>query len=70
MGVSFKKLQILFHSLAIALGSTLEVGVGPAVEGLILFEKSVASWESDITEWLESSPIALTGVSELKKNEK
>ena len=44
--------------------STLAVGVEPAVEWLVLFEKYVPSWESDNTEWLESSPMALTEVSE------
>ena len=48
------------------LGSTLARAVGPDEEGLILFVKSVPSWESDITEWFESSPMALTGVSDLK----
>ena len=42
---------------------------GPADEGLILLAKSaIPSWESDITEWFESSPIALIGVSDLKIN--
>ena len=44
--------------------SSLAVGLEPAVEWLVLFEKHVSSWESDITEWLESSPMALTEVSE------
>ena len=42
------------------------MGVGPEDEGLILLAKSVASCESDIADWFESSPIALTGVSDLK----
>ena len=42
----------------------LAVGVELAVEWSVLFEKYVPSWESDITEWLESSPMALTQVSE------
>ena len=42
----------------------LAVGVEPAVEWSVLFEKYVPSWEFNITEWLESSPMALTEVSE------
>ena len=45
---------------------SLESSFGPEEAGLIL--KFVPSWESDMTEWLESSPIALIGVSDLKKS--
>ena len=47
---------------------SLESSFGPEEAGLIL--KFVPSCESDMTEWLESSPIALIGVSDLKKVQK
>ena len=47
--------------------SFVESLAGPEEAGFILLAKSVASCESDMTEWFESSPMALTGVSDLKK---
>ena len=64
-GYGNKKYKYLIYSLGISFGPA----DGPDDEGLtILLVNSEASWESDMTEWFESSPIALIGVSDLKNN--